>query len=86
MARHRNIDWSVPEGRPSPRGNVHDWEAIYVSLLMDIRETLQEIKTSLVRVRSVLECGNTTDIPRILRRIDENTKKRTRTKKPPSAK
>jgi len=86
MARHRNIDWIVPEGRPGPNGKIHDWEAIYVSLLMDIREVLQEVKTSLDRVRSVVECRNATDIPRILRRIDENTKKRTRTKKPTSTK
>lgn len=70
MARHKNADWSVN----SP---IKTWDEIQVSLLMDIRDELQELNRM---TRRVFECDNFLRIPAILDRISRNTAKPKRKK------
>jgi hypothetical protein len=73
MARHKNTDWNLPEGRQAAEKGVtiHGWPAIHSALLMDIRDELQ-------RLNSLLACRNFQQIPATLRAIQRNTTKRRR--------
>lgn len=67
MARHKNMQWNLPEGMPQRDGSSsHSWESIYTSLLMDIRDELQMLNKTLAcyRVRRMSD-----DINRIERRL-----------------
>ena len=63
MADPRWVDWELGNG---PR---FSWEAVHTALLMDIRDRLTQLK-------SILECPNVQDIPRQLRAINRNTRKK----------
>ncbi len=71
MARHKDQQWSLPEGDLVRGGNLrtHQWESIHAALLMDIRDELK-------RLNSVLHCNNFLAIPSKLDCIVANTKKR----------
>lgn len=56
MARHKDIEWSLPSGQ------LQNWEQVRVAVLMDIRDELREI-------RLVLKCQNFQEIPTVLRGI-----------------
>ena len=58
MARHKDVDWSLPDGGP----NGHSYDSIKVSLLMDIRDELQ-------RLNALLHCHNFTTLPAAVRSI-----------------
>lgn len=68
MSRYKDFDWHLPDA--SVYG--HSWDSAKVALLMDIRDELKQIN-------STLGCRNTLDIPHHLRRIVEHTKPRPRT-------
>jgi len=77
MARHKDQNWSLPEGEPSPRGRAHQWDSIKVALLMDIRDELKSMN-------AILHCSNFLRIPRKLDEIRRNTaKKQAANKKAP---
>lgn len=57
--RHANVNWELPT---TPEGKIGTWDAVKVAVLMDIRDELQAI-------RRVLECSNTTRIPKTLMEI-----------------
>jgi hypothetical protein len=63
MARHKNVQWSL---HASNADGTTGWETIKVSVLMDIRDELQQLNT-------LLGCRNFTSIPRTLRAIARNT-------------
>lgn len=74
VARHKDMDWNLPEGVRDQRGaRTHSWESINVSVLMDIRDELKEIN-------QVLRCSSTQAIPGLLAKIATNTKIRKRKK------
>lgn len=63
MARHKDRNWRLPEGKKG-RGGVttHSWNSIHASLLMDIRDEL-------MRINAALHGADFADIPKILRGI-----------------
>lgn len=62
MARHANVQWNLPEGKPSGGTTVHSYEAIHSALLMDIRDELQKLN-------ALLHCPNFVGIPTTLTTI-----------------
>ncbi len=69
MARHKDSNWSLPEGTPNGKGSTeHSWPAIHSAILMDIRDELKSLN-------AVLHCPNFLEIPRVLREIRRNTTK-----------
>ena len=69
MARHKDREWSLPDGRPTDGGGtVHDWESLHAAILMDIRDELKQLN-------ALLGCSNFRAIPRVLRTIYRNTAK-----------
>lgn len=76
MARHKDSQWNLPEGRPGRDGSsTHDWESIHTALLMDIRDELKIIAKNTATLPRVLECSNFLAIPFKLDRISSNTAK-----------
>lgn len=71
MARHKDTNWNLPEGKHGVRSTTHSWESIHSALLMDIRDELKELNR-------LLNCRNFIAIPSILRGIRTNTTKRKR--------
>ena len=69
MARHKDVNWKLPEGVPCATGRTHEWNSIQVALLMDIRDELKHLN-------AVIYCPNFIAIPRKLERIARNTTKR----------
>lgn len=61
MARHKNVNWNLPEGNPS-----HSWDSIKTSLLMDIRDELRELNRTLGCYRVQQMCD---DVRRIDKRL-----------------
>lgn len=47
MARHKNLDWGLPEG--SPQG-VHQPWAVHAAILMDIRDELRQLNMLAIAV------------------------------------
>lgn len=69
MARHRDTNWNLPEGKPNTTGGTtHCWESIHAALLMDIRDELK-------KMNAILHCSNTLAIPHTLTRIDRRLAK-----------
>lgn len=64
--RRQNVGWSVCN---EADGDRITWEGAKLAVLMDIRDELQKLNR-------LLGCSNFTDIPRILRRTEQNTRKR----------
>lgn len=74
MARHKDQNWSLPDGTPTANGSrEHQWNSIQVALLMDIRDELKSMN-------AILHCTNFLRIPRKLDEIRRNTTKRKRKK------
>jgi hypothetical protein len=70
MARHKDMDWNLPEGTPNSRGgHTHSWESIQAAILMDIRDELKQLNRT-------FSCTNFQRIPAKLDRIGRNTEKR----------
>jgi len=67
MARHKNIDWTLPE-------HLTVWSQASVAVLMDIRDELKSLN-------QLLNCPNAIRIPRILDAINYNTRKTRKKKK-----
>ena len=74
MARHKDAKWNLAE--------VPSNEHVMIAVLMDIRDELQSLRSSLtnansclVRMAGRLDCHETISIPRLLRRISVNTHK-----------
>ena len=65
MANPRRANWSLGSG-PS-----FSWEAIHAAVLMDIRDDLTALK-------AIFECGSAQDIPRQLRAINRNARKKSK--------
>ena len=65
MARRKDVDWHIPSGKV---GDIPTPEQACIAVLMDIRDELKKLNI-------IVGCSNAIDIPNILRRIDENTKK-----------
>lgn len=69
MARHKDVEWTLPEGTRQPDGSrIHGWDALHAAILMDIRDELK-------RLNALLYCTNFLDIPLHLRMIRRNTTK-----------
>lgn len=48
MARHKDVDWYLPEGIPNDQGDkIHSWSSIQCALLMDIRDELKSLNALL---------------------------------------
>lgn len=63
MARHKDMNVSLPDGTPNPGGgHTHSWNVIHTALLMDIRDELK-------RLNNLLHCSNFIGIPRTLHSI-----------------
>lgn len=72
MARNERTNWSMPViGQPG-----HNCDHAQLAMLMDIRNLLDQIAESLRPLR----CHNFLRIPRVLDKIQLNTKKRPRKK------
>lgn len=67
MARHKDIEWNLP--------NPINWDQVPISVLMDIRDELK-------RLNGLLNCHNFTRIPFVLDQIKRNTTKKKRARKP----
>lgn len=67
MARHRDGDWDLPDDI--------SWDKVPVAVLMDIRD---ELKT----LNRLLRCPNFLGMPHALDKIERNTRKRPRKRKP----
>lgn len=65
------VDWDL---RISETGGLASWDEVNRALLMDIRSELQSLNR-------LLNCSNFLGIPKSLREISGNTKKRVRVKK-----
>ncbi len=65
-----NSDWETPAQ--------FNWDHVMVELLMDIRQELRYIASN----TQPLRCHNLARIPRILDRINANTRKKKRKPKP----
>lgn len=75
MARHKDTEWSLPEGSPNANGGTtHTWDTIHSALLMDIRDELKSLNC-------LLHCMNFIRIPQKLDAIRRNTSKKRRAKK-----
>lgn len=69
MARHKNINWILPEGNLQSGGiRAHEKDNIIISLLMDVRDELQELN-------KLLGCYRFREIPTTLNKIARNTAK-----------
>lgn len=66
MARHKNLDWRLPDAP--------EWSQVPIAVLMDIRDELRTLNR-------LLHCPNTIRIPRILDAIALNTRKTRKKKK-----
>lgn len=77
MARFKDADWGVrtAEGKPHCADNVHE---ATLAVLMDLRDELKRINVR-------LDCHETLAIPRLLRTIASNTKRKKRSRKPKAA-
>lgn len=69
MARHKDLNWNLPEGVRSAGRNVHSWDSIHSALLMDIRDQLQALN-------ALLHCANFVSIPSTLRGIRRDVQRR----------
>jgi hypothetical protein len=79
VARHKDSNWNLPEGKPNPTGgSTHSWESIHAAILMDIRDELKELNRTLNchRVPAGMDA-----LVRIDRRIAKNMPLRVRRKK-----
>lgn len=46
MARHKDVNWNLQDGKPNPDGSggrVHERASIQIALLMDLRDELKEL-------------------------------------------
>ncbi len=69
MARHKNIEWSVPELTRNANGSrTLASDSIQISLLLDIRDELKQLNR-------VFACHRFTGFPNTLDRIARNTAK-----------
>jgi len=67
MARHKDANWNLPEGR------LEIWDQVHCAILMDIRDELKELNR-------LLHCHNFLRIPNDLNAIRLNTKRRRKQK------
>jgi hypothetical protein len=74
MARHKDFNWCLPEGKKTQSGTEHDWNSIQSALLMDIRDELKAMNR-------ILHCSNFLQIPHKLDEIRRNTAKKRKLKK-----
>ena len=63
--RKANVNWLVVE----EDGTLPTWERVGIAVLMDIRDELQ-------RLNGLLRCDSFLNIPRHLRAIDMNTRRK----------
>lgn len=69
MARHKDIDWNMPEGQNNGvGGKVYDWDTIKISLMMDIRDELKRINLAVNRINPI---ANSTGFLMIPHKLDE---------------
>jgi hypothetical protein len=68
--RCRNWNWKVTDSN-----DLVTWDGARLAVLMDIRDELRKLNM-------LLNCRNCVQIPMILRRIEKNTQKRKRRRKP----
>jgi hypothetical protein len=69
----KDVDW-IPG---NSEGQAENWERVIVAVLLDLRDEIKGLRNEFVGLNRIVGCGNAIDIPNILRRIDNNTKKRT---------
>jgi hypothetical protein len=75
--RLKNVNWNPG----NDEGNAESWERVIVAVLLDLRDELNALRNEFVGLNRIVGCGNAIDIPNILRRIDNNTKKQTHKRK-----
>ncbi len=47
MARHKNVEWNLPENGPT---GAQDYQAIHAAILMDIRDELRQMNMLAIAV------------------------------------
>lgn len=67
MGRFKDREWDLPHAE-GDTSKISTWQAVQIAVLMDIRDELQAI-------RRRLDCYETLQIPRVLKRISANTAK-----------
>lgn len=70
MRQFKDVEWDLANNV----GNIGTWQNVEVAVLMDIRDELK-------RINAALYCGNTLNIPNLLRQIERNTRKPKRPKR-----
>lgn len=70
MARHKDLNWSLPEGVPnSSGGRTHEPINVHSALLMDIRDELRAMNREMRALNATIQCPNFIRIPRKLEAI-----------------
>lgn len=70
MARHKDVDWNLPDGTKSSTGSkTHTYESIHSALLMDIRDELKQLNRHFDQTRSRRMSD---DVARIDRRLQKH--------------
>jgi hypothetical protein len=64
--RHKNVDWNLPE---SETGALKTWDMVHIAVLMDIRDELKQLNTTLGCYRVQRMCD---DVNRIERRLKQH--------------
>jgi hypothetical protein len=77
--RSKDVRWRL---NVSDQGTVSTNDA-QLAVLMDIRDELQAANRTLNAIERQVCCRNATAVPRILRKIEENTQRKSRAKKVP---
>lgn len=70
MARHKNKQWSLPEGQ------VKTWEQAGIALLMDIRDELQQLNRLLNCHRVPAGMDAMVETARTVKRLDKRMQKK----------
>lgn len=65
MRQFKDVNWNVPTMKD---GRIQDWDAVRLSVLMDIRDELRQLNR-------LLGCQNFIEMPAMLRAIKRNTAK-----------
>lgn len=72
MARHKDVNWCLPEGAKQADGsNVHQDRHIYMALLMDIRDELKKLN-------ALFNCPMFLDVPYYIKSIRNSLDKKGR--------
>lgn len=69
MARHKNVNWKLPEGSVT-------WEQAQLAVLMDLRDELKLVGDELRIIRSQVCCDNARKAAIAVQQLSKHTKAR----------